>query len=262
MYNKYSDILFQLLAPQLWIKSRRAPEPEGFVEHSSKIDEVAERPFFVLWRHGDVKAVYMDPDESASSANLKRGLASLFQYRTLDDEVHQRDASGLCNVVYETLRDNVVEKRKIDCAHGTLPPPMLHPSPVFAVRLKSYRNSTYVLTQSLLPESVLDYEGHRMTLAAKSNVGTSVISERTLEQTAEALSATTVQANSAKHAVMLLKPEYKETSIELQPMPAICPDAGCPTVNSFACSNVCFYYSRTMETGHSNILMDNADACS
>lgn len=216
------------------------------MEHSSKVEQVAEKPFFVLWRHGDIEAVYMDPAESASSANLKRGLASLFQYRTLDDEVHQRDASGLCNVAYVTSGDNVIKKRKTACAHGTLPPPRQHPSPTFAVSLKSYRNSTYVLTQSLLPEHVVDYEAHRVTLVAKSDVGTSVLSERTLKQAPEALSATAVQANSAKHAVMLLKPEYKETGIELQPVPAICPDAGCPTVDSFACSNVYFYYSRTI----------------
>ncbi|TGZ31885.1 microsomal triacylglycerol transfer protein [Temnothorax longispinosus] len=222
---------FELLSPQLWIKSRRAPEPEGFVEHSSKVEQVAEKPFFILWRHGDVEAVYMDPAESASSANLKRGLASLFQYRTLDEEVRQRDASGLCNVAYVTSGDNVIEKRKTACAHGTLPPPRKHPNPVFAVRLESYRNSTYVLTQSLLPEHVFDYETHKMTLVAKSDVGTSVVSERTLKQAAGIPSATAVQANSAKHAVMLLKPEYKKTGIELQPMPATCPDAGCPTID-------------------------------
>ncbi|XP_011689441.1 PREDICTED: microsomal triglyceride transfer protein large subunit isoform X2 [Wasmannia auropunctata] len=227
---------FELLSPQLWIKSRRAPEPEGFVEHSSKVEQVAEKPFFVLWRHGDVEAMYMDPAETASSANLKRGLASLLQYRTLDDEVRQRDASGLCDVIYMTSGDNVIEKRKTACTYDTLPPPRQHPNPMFAVQLKSYRNSTYVLTQSLLPEHVVDYEMHRMTLVFKPDVGTSVVSERTLRQAAEALSATAVQANSAKQAVMLLQPKYTETAytdtdLVLRPMPAICPDAGCPTIN-------------------------------
>ncbi|XP_036147504.1 microsomal triglyceride transfer protein large subunit isoform X2 [Monomorium pharaonis] len=231
--NDHNSFLlkFELLSPQLWIKSRRAPEPEGFVEHSSKVDQVAEKPFFVLWRHGDVQAVYMDPAESASSANLKRGLASLFQYRTLDDLVRQRDASGFCNVVYVTSGDNVIKKQKTICVRDTLPPARRHPNPVFAVKLKNYRNSTYVLTQSLLPEHVVDYEAHKMTLVSKSDVGTSIVSERTIKQAAEALSTATVQANSAKHAVMLLKPEYKETDIELQPVPAICPDAGCPTID-------------------------------
>lgn len=212
------------------------------MEHSSKVEQVAENPFFVLWRHGDIQGVYMDPTESTSSANFKRGLASLFQYRTLDDEVRQRDASGLCDVTYVTSGENVVEKQKTACVYDTQPLPKQHPNPMFAVKLESYRNSKYVLTQSLLPEHVLDYEMHKTTLMSKPDVGTSVLSERTLKQAAEVLSVTTVQADSAKHAVILLKPGYKETDIDLKPEPpyvaAICPDAGCPTVNSFAYSNV------------------------
>ncbi|KMQ97444.1 microsomal triglyceride transfer protein large subunit [Lasius niger] len=221
---------FKLLSPQLWIKSRRAPEPEGFVEHSSRVEQVAEKPFFVLWRYGDVEAIYLDSAENATSANLKRGLASVFQYRTLDDEVRQRDASGICDVVYVSAGENIIEKRKTACTYDTLPPPRRHPNPVFAVKLESYRNSTYVLTQSLLPERVTDHEAHMMTLASKLDIGTSVVSDRTLEQAPGILSASVVQADSAKHAVMILEPGYKESSIELQPESVTCPDAGCPTI--------------------------------
>ncbi|XP_011335273.1 microsomal triglyceride transfer protein large subunit isoform X2 [Ooceraea biroi] len=223
---------FELLSQQLWIKSRRAPEPEDFVKHSSKVDQVVEKPFLVVWRYGDVQAVYMDPDESVSSANLKRGLASLFQYRTLDDEVRQQDASGLCDVLYVSSDERTIKKQKSNCTQSTLPPPRRHPNPIFAVELESWRNSTYMLTQSLLPEHVFDREEHRMTLVAKSDIGTVVISERTLEWNPQVVSATqTVQADSLKHAIALLQPGYRETNIELQLEPTICPDAGCPTID-------------------------------
>jgi len=200
------------------------------VEHSSKINELAEKAFFVVWRYGDVQALYMDPDESVSSANLKRGLASLFQYRTLDDEVRQRDASGLCDVVYESSDKRTITKRKVNCTRNTLPPPRRHPNPIFAVELESWRNSTYTLTQSLLPEHVVDHEAHRMTLAAKSDIGTVVVSERTLERNPQVARATTVHANSLKQAIALLQPGYRETKVELEAEPTICPDTGCPTV--------------------------------
>ncbi|XP_072755911.1 microsomal triacylglycerol transfer protein isoform X2 [Anoplolepis gracilipes] len=223
---------FKVLSPQLWIKSRRAPEPEGFVEHSSGVEQVAEKPFFVLWRHGEIESIYIDSTENSSSANLKRGLASLFQYRTLDDKVRQRDASGTCDVVYDSVGENIIKKRKTACTYNTLSPLRRHPNPVFAVNLKSYRESTYTLTQSLLPERVIDYETHEMTLATKLDIGTNVESERTLEKTPEILSANVIQADSAKHAVMILEPGYKETSIELEPELATpdCPSTGCPTL--------------------------------
>lgn len=222
----------------MWIKSRRAPEPEGFVEHSSKIDQVAEKTFLVVWRYGDIQSLYMDPAESASSANLKRGLASLFQYRTLDDEVRQRDASGLCDVAYVSSDERRIEKRKTSCAQSTLPPSKRHPNPIFAVNVESSRNSTYTLTQSLLPEYVIEREAHWMTLSAKSDIGTVVTSQRTLERSPRIVTASTVQADSLKHAVALLQPGYRERSIELQSEPTTCPDAGCPTVRILASSNV------------------------
>lgn len=227
----------QLSSPQLWIKSRRAPEPEGFVEHSSKVDETAKKPFLVVWRHGDVQAVYMDAGESVSSANLKRGLASLFQYRTLDDEhVRQRDASGLCNVTYVSLGPRYIRKQKSDCVQSSLPRRRLHPNPVFDVSLASTRGAKYKLTHSLLPEKVIEYEAHEMTLTSKSSVGTTVLSERTLEQLPQSLSVKAVQAGTVKHAIALLQPGFRETDIDLQLEPATCPDAGCPTVNT--CKNV------------------------
>lgn len=180
----------------------------------------------------------MDPDESVSSANLKRGLASLFQYRTLDDEVRQRDASGLCDVSYVSSDERTIVKRKTNCTQSTLPPPRRHPDPMFAVVLKSSRNSTYMLTQSLLPEHVVEHEAHGMTLAAKSDLGTAVTSTRTLERSSQIAGVTTaIQADSLSHAIALLQPGYRETTIQLQPEPVVCPDAGCLTVRIPASPN-------------------------
>lgn len=205
--------------------------------------ETTEKPFLVVWRHGDVQAVYMDAVESVSSANLKRGLASLFQYRTLDDElVRQRDASGICNVTYVSLGPQSIQKQKTECVQKRLPRRRLHPNPVFGVSLTSTRNATYVLTHSLLPERVVDHETHRMTLTSKSEVGTAVLSERILEQLSQPLSVSAVQADTVKHAIALLQPGYRETDIDLQLEPVTCPHAGCPTVNSYGVST--FYSLR------------------
>ncbi|XP_014474918.1 PREDICTED: microsomal triglyceride transfer protein large subunit isoform X2 [Dinoponera quadriceps] len=224
---------FKLSSPQLWIKSRRAPEPEGFVEHSSKVGETAEKPFLVLWRYGDIQVVFMDVAESVSSMNLKRGLVSLFQYRTLDDEyVRQRDASGLCNVTYVSLRPQTIYKQKTDCVQSSLPRRKLNPNPVFNVNLVSTRNATYVLTHSLLPEHVVDHETHRMALTSKSDVGTTVLSERTLEQLPQPLKENVIQADTVRQVTTHLRPlGYRQTDIELQLEPTTCPDAGCPTID-------------------------------
>lgn len=65
--------------PKLSIKSRKAPAPEGFVLHSSKLEELKNAPFLIHWDNGLVKSVYINQNEVVSLVNLKKGVASLFQ---------------------------------------------------------------------------------------------------------------------------------------------------------------------------------------
>lgn len=69
----------QLVNPKLSIKSRKAPAPEGFVLHSSKLEELKNAPFLIHWNNGLVKSVYVNQNEVISLVNLKKGVASLFQ---------------------------------------------------------------------------------------------------------------------------------------------------------------------------------------
>nr|XP_034178369.1 microsomal triglyceride transfer protein large subunit [Osmia lignaria] len=219
----------QLVSPQLWIKSRRAPEPEGFVEHSSSIGKVVEKPVLIFWRKGEIQSVFMDASESVSSANLKRGLASLFQNAMFGEGVQERDASGLCNVTYRQLDTKIVEKRKTFCEQNSLPARKRHPNPLFDVKITSTRNATYEPLAQFLPYKVREEERHKMTLTARSDMGTIVTSERTLEMI-DATEVKSVQADTLKQAVAAVLPGAREVNIELQLEPSICPDSGCPTI--------------------------------
>ncbi|KAK2589067.1 hypothetical protein KPH14_001902 [Odynerus spinipes] len=220
----------ELLSPKLWIKSRKAPEPEGFVEHSSRVADVAEKPAIVLWKNGEIRALYLDTSETVSSKNFKRGLASIFQYRTLDGEVRERDASGLCTASYVSTKPKVIEKHKTNCKLSTLPSKKEHRSPIFGVNLASSRNVTYVLSTFLLPTIVNEVEYHELSLVTRPEVGTAVTSKRSLVQSGKDFSVPRVEADSVKHAVARLQPGYREANIELEIEPLVCPESGCPTL--------------------------------
>ncbi|KAG7189013.1 hypothetical protein KM043_008607 [Ampulex compressa] len=241
----------ELKWPQLWIKSRRAPEPEGFVEHSSNLDDAVEKPVLVLWRNGEVRTIYLDPTEPVSSANLKRGLASLLQYRLLDDEVQERDASGLCNVTYHSTAPETIVKQKTFCEHSSLPTERRHHDPILRVKLSSVRTTTYELADSLLPKGMKEVEEHKMSLAGKSGVGTTVISLRTLELIPGALEANRVTAATVEDAVVLRQPGYKESSVELQQEVHACPGTGCPTLEKTIEENRKALENAAMGTGRS-----------
>lgn len=221
---------FQLLSPQLWIKSRKAPEPEGFVEHSSRLDDISKKPALVLWQKGQLGPLYLDPSDDASTANLKRGLVSLFQYRTLDGDYMERDASGLCNVSYVSGGPHSFTKKKTLCNEESLPPKTQHSSPVFGARVDSLRRADYELISGLLPKSILNEERHEMSLRAKPEASAAVSSRQVVELIPGKLEATPVVAENARDAVTLLEPSFVESSLSLVPEPPTCPDAGCLTV--------------------------------
>ena len=61
------------------IKSRKAPEPEGFIVHSSKLEGLKNLPYFVHWNAGKIEHVFVAEGEDLSMVNLKKGVASIFQ---------------------------------------------------------------------------------------------------------------------------------------------------------------------------------------
>lgn len=232
----YFSVFFrgQISSPQLLIKSRKAPEPEGFVEHSSKINEISQRPAIVLWKNGEIKALYLDTFEAVSSKNLKRGLASILQYKTFDDEIREKDASGLCTVNYVSLGPKTILKRKSNCKinNNALPSKKQHPNSILDVKLVSNRNVTYELSSFLLPTSIKEEEEHQLTLTTRPEVGSMVTSKRLFVEIPKdnANVVEHLNANTAKHAVALLQPDYRETDIELEMEPFTCPESGCPMV--------------------------------
>ena len=217
-------------SPQLWIKSRRAPEPEGFVEHSSRLDDASTKPIFALWREGEIKKIFLGPDETPSSANLKRGLTGIFQYRTLDGVYRERDASGWCNTSYVSHGPRILEKQKNSCDDSGLQPKNQHPNPILDVSLTSVRRARYELNSVLLPSRVDEYEQHEVSLSAKPEVGTKVTSQRILKEIPTSEEVRTVQARTEEEAVANLQPGYRQVSIDLQIEPVTCPDSGCRTV--------------------------------
>lgn len=222
-------LFFQLLTPQLYIKSRKAPEPEGFVEHSSKLDDVPNNPLYVLWQNGEILKIFLSPDETISSANLKRGLASLFQYRTLDGKHREHDASGVCSVAYESQAPYSIIKSKYDCDEIPLAQRDQHPNPILGVSVDSSRFTGYTLNPSLLPIKIEESEIHELTLDAKPEVGATVTTYRILQETGS-LSASRIDGRTVRDAIAHLQPGYTEVQIDLQVEPITCPESGCRTV--------------------------------
>lgn len=75
----WSAFDLQVANSQLYIKSRKAPAPEGFVAHTSELENLKNGPYLVHWNNGRVVNMYLAKEETVSISNLKKGIASLLQ---------------------------------------------------------------------------------------------------------------------------------------------------------------------------------------
>ena len=102
--------------PKLSIKSRKAPSTDGFIPHSSSLDDQSESSAVYLdWNNGKISRIFEASSETPSSLNLKKGVASLFQVRDTKGEEKELDASGRCSVTYQQTGDVTLVKKKRNC---------------------------------------------------------------------------------------------------------------------------------------------------
>ncbi|GLH02480.1 Microsomal triglyceride transfer protein large subunit, partial [Gryllus bimaculatus] len=154
---------------QLHIKSRKAPSPEGFVAHSSRLDALPSAPLLALWERGAVAYVWAAKGEDTALFKVKKWSAK------------EKDASGRCDVTYSLLDEQTVYKVKDNCINGKQVPYLAHPDPVLGAEVTSHRSATFTLSSDLaLLESVVTSEQHQMAVVARPEAASSVLATQQL----------------------------------------------------------------------------------
>ncbi|KAK5641229.1 hypothetical protein RI129_009776 [Pyrocoelia pectoralis] len=170
----------ELISPKLNIRSGHSPNPNGFMWHTSKLESFRNSPFFIHWSKGKIQKILLRKDEPLSLVNLKKGIASLFQFQTLDQEISEIDSSGNCDVKYTSLGPYTFTKMKLSCSSSDFP---YHSNsdPVLNTEVESSRMATYELgsDQSYLKSVDLD-EMHLMVMKAKEHIGNKVTVRQSL----------------------------------------------------------------------------------
>lgn len=104
--------------PKLSIQTRKAHTPDGFAGHASLLDEMQNtEPIFLDWFDGKIKRIFLAKSESLSLKNIKKGIASLFQFQSTGTAVKELDTSGSCLATYKVMEKKTMLKRKSNCQH-------------------------------------------------------------------------------------------------------------------------------------------------
>ncbi|KAM6306370.1 microsomal triglyceride transfer protein-like [Aegotheles albertisi] len=138
-----------------------------------------QKPMFISWSSGKVKAFYGDEAESILISNLKRGIISLLQLQPHAGTTVEEDVSGSCQVTY-TMSNHSITKTK-DLFSCTKPESgFTSVNQIFGVKWHPTSKSQYTVKDNLL-QSVLVEESHMLSLALRSTTGVKISSRQQLQ---------------------------------------------------------------------------------
>ncbi|RZF39851.1 hypothetical protein LSTR_LSTR000499 [Laodelphax striatellus] len=226
--------LAQLKGPSLQIKSRKAPSPDGFVPHTSKLDDAVNSAFLISWNDGRVPAIYIDSKEHISLINLKKGIASMLQFQLSDGEFEEFDASGLCKTVYRTIHPHHILKVKNLCDKSSTSSNKSHNDQIWGVTVNSKRESLIELSSDFKKVlSISSEETHKMYLTVYPEAGGYVTSRQHLKLTDGKNEAIPFSAESIDEAVKSVEKQFEITlskeDLKLKNENTHCQDGNCST---------------------------------
>uniref|UniRef100_A0A8C9G781 Vitellogenin domain-containing protein n=1 Tax=Pavo cristatus TaxID=9049 RepID=A0A8C9G781_PAVCR len=175
------DELLQMQIQDL--KAQQKPEgaegPPVDIALNKDVQSELQKPVFISWSSGKIKALYGDETESTLITNLKRGVVSLLQLQPHTGTIVEEDASGNCQVTYTMSNHSIVKtKDLLSCTKPKMGYASLNK--MFGIQWQPSSRSLYVVKDSLL-QSVLAEESHTLSLVLRSTTGVKISSRQELK---------------------------------------------------------------------------------
>ncbi|XP_027764930.1 microsomal triglyceride transfer protein-like, partial [Empidonax traillii] len=153
--------------------------PPAEIELSQEAKAELQKPVFISWNSGKVKAFYGNEAESILVSNLKRGIISLLQLQPHAGTTVEEDASGSCQVTYAVSNHSITKTK--DLLSCTKPSSgFTSVNKVFGVEWQPSSRSQYVVKDNLL-QSALAEESHVLAPALRSSSGIKISSRQQLQ---------------------------------------------------------------------------------
>nr|XP_022900125.1 microsomal triglyceride transfer protein large subunit [Onthophagus taurus] len=157
--------------PKIFLQSPKSSD-------ESKIKELNNEDFYVLWKNGVVDRILLRKQEDLGLVNLKKGIVSLFQLKFEDQTLKEQDSSGICDVTYQHL-DDFVEKTKKNCENFDLSY-VFNTEPILSTKTISSISTIYKINKKEI-ENAISKEHHEIFLQAKEEIGGEILIEQNLK---------------------------------------------------------------------------------
>ncbi|XP_055683479.1 microsomal triacylglycerol transfer protein [Lutzomyia longipalpis] len=128
--------------------------------------------------------IYLLESDTVSMRNLKRGIASVFQFFPESGSKTEIDIAGECSISYDEISDRIFVKRKIKCATNHKNIHQRKETPL-GIITPNARNTEYTLDVGGSIEKIENVEFFRISLAGNRDIGATVDSRLSLKLNAQ-----------------------------------------------------------------------------
>ncbi|KAJ6657769.1 hypothetical protein lerEdw1_001956 [Lerista edwardsae] len=189
-----------------------------------------QRPLFIHWNNGKVEAIYEEQAGQPLMMELKRGLASLFQFQTQSGTVTEDDISGTCQVTYTVSKASILKTKDLrSCRRQKFG--FSSVNKIFGILRQPTSKILYSVDGNLI-KSVLSEESHVLSLTLKSSIGVNITSRQHLELLTQVPGSKEVHGKSLQEALVAAIPgKAQPIHMASEPLKRACTQ--CPTLKTY-----------------------------
>lgn len=207
---------FELNGPTLNVRPHSSVSQTEFVYHKSPLDAYTNEPFYAIWTKENVSHVYVHAEEELALVNLKKGLVSLFQFKTTEDDVRENDVSGACDVRYRNTSPTSIRKTKANCVASSKTVHFVRKERALRVKVQNHRSTSITFAANGQLDTVESRDYFHIALEANPKIGSSVDSFIALKSNGKLIDVKAAKEKSPKKFLLSLK-HYKSESLETLP---------------------------------------------
>lgn len=230
-----THILLEVLMtkPKLSIQTRKAHTPDGFAGHASMLDDMKNtEPIYLDWSNGKIKRVYSTQSEPISLKNMKKGIASLFQFQRTNTAFNELDSSGDCIATYKVVEGNAMIKRKSRCQHHGPSKSFSRAEQILGISAETQYKTKYSLKgDGKIINTLTSTEVHSMRVNLRSQSGASVISRQSIHLKNEKSTGKFYQLSSLTKVVESITQKrgnkFVEDILQIEEEPNTCQGLSC-----------------------------------
>ncbi|KAG9275351.1 microsomal triglyceride transfer protein large subunit-like isoform X1 [Astyanax mexicanus] len=171
LHVKIKDLKFTTDSSDATTKPLAVEELDGGLDYKEAV--------IVHMNSGKIQGVFDTTEDNTASLNFKKGLVSLLQIQSTYGLITEDDATGRCQVLYHTLKDDIIKVKNYKNCENSITDDVMSSAQILGVSSPGWSEAVFIMDDNHI-KSVTSQEFRSVVLEEQSTVGIHVSSRQLL----------------------------------------------------------------------------------